>query len=559
MSLGLFRAITKLLPHPVLLVTADGRLLAANAAAVRLMPELRPDADLFALAEGNAESLRGHLGHWLRSGDPLPGSLRIKDSRGGPLRFRCHGARATWWTGPEPVIQLHLTRLDHTDEFVALSQQVIALNKEMAFRRAAEAEREHLLVAEQAGRIRLNHLYRLTAALAAAATPAAVVRAVHDTAPAALGARSVRLSLHSERLVPSLGPAEGLPSPTGGSWTDLDRGPRPPAQGGPATVERIGGAPGEGAPAGHPGEDGEDGENGQPGEAGRPALRLPLEADGLFLGELGLEPAAEEMPDDAHITAVTQQIAQALRRAGLHEHEHRLAERLQRSLLPVLPEIDGLELAGRYAPGSDLVDVGGDWYDVHLLDEEHIGLSIGDVAGHGLSEATAMGQISAALRGIVLRHGRRPAAVLAELDHFLRAYHPHRMATACYLVLHRTSGAVCYSRAGHLPPLLVHVDGGSSFLDGALAPPLGMVHGVTYTESRTRVGAGETLLLYTDGLVERRGEILDVGLERLTELAMRTAGLPADQLCEMFLHHQPTADKPDDCALLALRLTAREN
>ncbi|WP_051722563.1 PP2C family protein-serine/threonine phosphatase [Streptomyces albus] len=542
MSLDLFRAITKLLPHPVLLATADGRILAVNTAARRLVPELRAGADLFALADGNADGLRGHLGHWLRSGDPLPGSLKIKDSRGELIPFRCHGARATWWTGPEPAIQLHLTRLDHTDQFVALSQQVLALNKEMAFRRAAEAEREHLLVAEQTGRIRLNHLYRLTAALAAAATPAAVVQAVHDTAPAALGARSVGLALHSERLVPSLGPADSLRAAAGDSWTDLDHGNTPavPEQGtGPDTAtDRAHGPDGPGVP-------------------GR-FLRLPLEADGLSLGELTVDHAGDHPPEEAHVTAIAQQIAQALRRAGLYEHEHRLAERLQRSLLPVLPVIDGLDVAGRYAPGSDLVDVGGDWYDVHVLDGDHIGLTIGDVAGHGLSEATAMGQISAALRGIVLRHGRRPGAVLAELDHFLRAYHPGRMATACYLVLHRPSGTVHYARAGHLPPLLIHADGSSSYLDRALAPPLGMVNDVAYTESETRVRAGETLLLFTDGLVERRGEILDTGLERLTGLARRTAGLSADELCEVFLHHQPSADKPDDCALLALRTTGPE-
>ncbi|MEU4686572.1 SpoIIE family protein phosphatase [Streptomyces xinghaiensis] len=557
MSLDLFRAITKLLPHPVLLATAGGRILAVNTAATRLVPELRAGADLFALADENTDGLRGHLGHWLRSGDPLPGSLKIKDSRGELIPFRCHGARATWWTGPEPAIQLHLTRLDHADQFVALSQQVRALNKEMAFRRAAEAEREHLLVAEQTGRIRLNRLYRLTAALAAAATPAAVVEAVHDTAPAALGARSVGLALHSERLVPSLGPADSLRAAAGGSWTDLDHGPAPalPEQGhGPdATTDRADGAAGV---AGVAGADAAGRET-APGSPAR-LLRLPLEADGLSLGELTIDHDGGPPPDEAHVTAIAQQIAQALRRAGLYEHEHRLAERLQRSLLPVLPVIDGLDVAGRYAPGSDLVDVGGDWYDVHVLDGDHIGLTIGDVAGHGLSEATAMGQISAALRGIVLRHGRRPGAVLAELDHFLRAYHPGRMATACYLVLHRPSGTLHYARAGHLPPLLVHADGSSSFLDRALAPPLGMVNDVAYTESEARIAAGETLLLFTDGLVERRGEILDAGLDRLTGLARRTAGLSADELCEVFLHHQPSADKPDDCALLALRTTRPE-
>ncbi|WP_158715650.1 PP2C family protein-serine/threonine phosphatase [Streptomyces sp. NRRL S-481] len=135
-----------------------------------------------------------------------------------------------------------------------------------------------------------------------------------------------------------------------------------------------------------------------------------------------------------HVTAVAQQIAQALRRAGLHEHEHRVAERLQLSLLPQLPQLPGLETATCYAPGSDLLSVGGDGYDVYDVAADHIGLSIGDVAGHGLHEATVMAQVTAALRNIVPRCGADPAAVLDEVNTFLGRYHPERIATVCYLV-----------------------------------------------------------------------------------------------------------------------------
>jgi serine phosphatase RsbU (regulator of sigma subunit) len=179
---------------------------------------------------------------------------------------------------------------------------------------------------------------------------------------------------------------------------------------------------------------------------------------------------------------------------------------------------------------------------------------VGDVAGHGLAEAAAMARISAALRSIVLRCGHAPAVVLRELNAFVDTYHPGLMATACYLVLDRRSGTVRYSRAGHPPPLLIGADGGSRHLDEGLAPPLGPVPEVCHREAELTVGGGETLLLYTDGLIERRGEALDVGLARLAALARDSVGLTVDELCDLFLHHQPGADFPDDRALLAVRL-----
>ncbi|WP_327064950.1 SpoIIE family protein phosphatase [Kitasatospora sp. NBC_01302] len=530
MSLGLFQAIAKLLPNPVLLCTADGQILAANPAATRFVIHLRAGADLFGLAAEDSDLLRLHMNHWLRSGDPLPGSLTVKDPGGQLVRFRCHGARAIWWDGPQPAVQLHMTRLDHTDQFVALSQQVIALNREVAYRRAAEAERERLLAAEKSGRARLQHLYQLTAALASAATLAQVAQAVHQTAPGALNATGVDLQLHSRRLIPSLEPDDTLFALAGNTWTDLDRrSPRTPDR-----ANSVGVAGDHGATTAH-------------------AL---LQADGVELGGLLVHHRPDDGPAPEHLTAVAQQIAQAVRRAGLYEHEHRVAERLQLSLLPRLPPVTGLDLAGCYAAGTNQVKVGGDWYDVHLLDEEHIGLTIGDVAGHGLAEAAAMAQISAALRSIAMRCGHRPADVLHELNDFVGRYHPDLMATACYLVLNRRTHTLRYARAGHPPPLLITVDGKSRYLDQALAPPVGPVPEARYCEAEVAMECGDTVLLYTDGLIERRGESLDVGLDRLTALAEATVGLSAAHLCDLFLNHQPGAEFPDDRALLAVSVPA---
>lgn len=521
MTLGLFRAITRPLPHPVLLCGADGRVLAANPAAGRCDDRLRPGAGIFDLGPDDTSGLRQQLAVWLRSGSSVPGALVIKDADGRTRRFRCHGARATWWDGPEPALQLHLVEAGASDRFVVLSQQVEALNREVAFRRATEVDRARLLAAEQAARARLQHLYDLTAALAGAVSLAEVSRVVSEVAPAALGAIATELYLHSARLVPPLQPEDnGLPVGAGG-WTDLDR---------PSC---------------------EDGS--LPGEAADPVpLALSLEADGVQLGML-LVYGSHRPTASAHVTAVAQQIAQALRRAGLREHEHRVAERLQLSLLPQLPHVPGLETATCYAPGSDLLSVGGDWYDVYDVDADHIGMSIGDVAGHGLHEATVMSQVTAALRNIVPRCGTDPAAVLHEVNTFLGRYHPERMATACYLVFDRRTRTLTYATAGHPPPLLIHADGSSVYLDRATSPPLGPVRNVCYRQADITVAENDTLLLYTDGLIERRREDLAIGMRRLTEFARTTSGLDIAQLCGGFLHHQPEAAFPDDRALLAVR------
>ncbi|MEU0009259.1 PP2C family protein-serine/threonine phosphatase [Streptomyces sp. NPDC006314] len=517
MSPGLFEAITKPLPHPVILCAGDGTILAANPAASASIPQLCAGASLYALIQDDAGVLRTHLRNWLRSGSPLPGALVLKDSDGSRVRYRCHGVRATWWQGPETVVQVNLIRLDHADRFVVLSQQVSALNREIAIRRTAEAQREELLLAEQAARARLQRLYQLTAALASAATLAQVAEAVATTAARVLDVDGVTLELHSRRLMPALEPGEDLRALTETAWRDLDR-PR---------------------------------DNARPAATG--VLRIALEADGVVLGALTVRPGAGGIPESEHRTAVAQQIAQAVRRAGLYEHEHRVAERLQLSLLPQLPDVAGLEVATCYAPGSDRVMVGGDWYDLYNLDEDHIGLSIGDVAGHGLPQAAVMAQIIAALRGIVLRCGTRPEAVLSELNEYLHLYHRGQMATAAYLLYHRPTRTLTYVKAGHPPPLVVHPDGSSRYLDGPISPPVGPVPRARYRQGETTLADGDAVLLYTDGLIERRRERLDTGMDRLTRTARRGAGLNVHDLCELFLNHQPDADYPDDRALLLVR------
>ncbi|MFI1972144.1 SpoIIE family protein phosphatase [Streptomyces cinnamoneus] len=514
MNLAAFRAFARLLPHAVVVCTASGRILAANPPAYRTVGSLRPGAHLLELAL-DADQVAERLTQWLRSGSPLPGVMTVRDGEGRTVRLRCHGARASWWQGPEPAVQLHLSRLDVNDRFVALTQRVSLMHQQMAYRRAIAEQRDKLLRSEKEARGRMQRLYRLTAELASSANLTEVCEAVHKCAPQALDAVDITLELHSHRIVPPLAPADTLPVLTT-SWVDLDRVRRKPPL--PDTARRV-----------------------------------PLEAEGIVLGSLAIHYAPGAEPDSEHTTAIAQQVAQAVRRAGLFEHEHRLAERLQRSLLPRLPEVPGLDIASGYAPGTHMVDVGGDWYDIHLLSDDSIGLTIGDVAGHGIAEATAMAQINTALRSIARRHGEHPPAVMAELNDFLGTYHEGLMATACYATYHRPTRTLRYTRAGHPPFLLIHADGSTRYLEGALAPPLGPVPMTDYPLAEIAIPDNATLVFYTDGLIERRGESLDAGLDRLARTARTTSGLNAGDTCALLLHQQPDTDMPDDRALLTVR------
>ncbi len=234
------------------------------------------------------------------------------------------------------------------------------------------------------------------------------------------------------------------------------------------------------------------------------------------------------------------------------EREHRISETLQRSLLPErLPDIPGVLLAARYVPATADVEVGGDWYDVVQLPNGEVGVAIGDVAGHGLRAASTMGQLRMALRAYALED-LSPAAVLGRLHHLVEKLLPNEMATLVYLVFDPESGSITFSNAGHPPPLMVGADGRGSYLEEALAPPLGAA-GLAgeFVEWRSEIPPGGTLVLFTDGLVERRGVSLRRGLARLREAA--TAEPDLDALCQGLLTALVEGEVDDDIALLALR------
>jgi len=232
------------------------------------------------------------------------------------------------------------------------------------------------------------------------------------------------------------------------------------------------------------------------------------------------------------------------------EREHRIAETLQRSLLPErLPDIPGVTLAARYVPATADMEVGGDWYDVVQLANGHVGLAIGDVAGHGLRAASTMGQLRMALRAYALEE-ESPAAVVNRVHQLVQRFLMPEMVTLVYAVFDPETGTVRYANAGHPPPLVVE-GGAASYLDEALAPPLGAMAHAEYGESAGRIEPGSTLLLFTDGLVERRGVSIRDGLARLQTEATGHSDLEA--LCDHLLSAMVGAQVSDDVALLALR------
>jgi len=242
------------------------------------------------------------------------------------------------------------------------------------------------------------------------------------------------------------------------------------------------------------------------------------------------------------------------------EREHRIAETLQRSLLPDrLPEVPGVMLTARYVPATSDMEIGGDWYDVMQLPDGLVGLAIGDVAGHGLRAASTMGQMRMALRVCALEE-RSPNRVVTRLRHLVRGQLDADFATLVYLVFDPDSGMVRFANAGHPPPLVVRGTDGATYLEGGLGPPLGAVGfpdhhlDVTY-----HLAAGSTLFLFTDGLVERRGATIRDGLDRLKTL-VAASDEDLEAMCDHLLFEMVGSDVSDDVALLAFRpvLLARE-
>ena len=293
---------------------------------------------------------------------------------------------------------------------------------------------------------------------------------------------------------------------------------------------------------------------------------VPLVARGRTLGALGLFTGAERGPHTASEVDTALEIGRragaALQQARLFGQQRQLAETLQRSMLTAPPAPDHCEIAVRYVPAAAGAEVGGDWYDAFVQPDGATVLAIGDVVGHDSGAAAAMGQLRGLLRGIGYHTGATPAAVLSGLDRASRGLDLGTMATALVARLEQDAPELAvagtrvrWSSAGHLPPVLVDADGRVRLLDGE-APDL--LLGVEPDRPRAdhvgTIDRGGTLLLYTDGLVERRDRDLDAGTAELVRVLGDLAHLPLQQLCDRLLERMYLPDTEDDVALLAVRL-----
>jgi serine phosphatase RsbU (regulator of sigma subunit) len=230
-----------------------------------------------------------------------------------------------------------------------------------------------------------------------------------------------------------------------------------------------------------------------------------------------------------------------------------IAVRLQRSLLPDVPDPEQLEVHASYAPAHGAMAVGGDWYDVVELADGRVALSVGDVAGHGLGAASVMGQLRSAVRTLALE-SPGPADLLRRLDAFAATIDDRPLATVVFAVIDPATGALRYAVAGHPPPLILRADGATELLQDGRSPLLGVDAVVARPEGEARLGPGDTLIFYTDGLVERPDSSIDAGIERLAHRAAAAAARDPATLAAALIAGVPEPRR-DDTAVLCVRLS----
>ncbi|WP_308788886.1 SpoIIE family protein phosphatase [Streptomyces pacificus] len=284
---------------------------------------------------------------------------------------------------------------------------------------------------------------------------------------------------------------------------------------------------------------------------------LPLIASGRPVGSciLGFDHPRGFAPEErTALTALAGLIAQALERAQRYDSEFALARGLQDALLPHrLPVVAAVETVGRYLPGTQGLDVGGDWYDV-IETDRGLALVIGDVQGHGVPAAAIMGQLRSAVRAFAL-DDREPEEVMSGTNRLLIDLDPAQLATCCYVLLDPDGGTAQAVRAGHPQPLLRRPDGATEVLDLPGGLMLGVASQERYPVSELTLEPGAVLALFTDGLIEEAGADIDAGVERLRTTLGGVGGITIAETADRLIREARQAtDRPDDIALL---LTAR--
>ncbi|BFU46435.1 SpoIIE family protein phosphatase [Krasilnikovia sp. MM14-A1004] len=287
---------------------------------------------------------------------------------------------------------------------------------------------------------------------------------------------------------------------------------------------------------------------------------LPLTVRGRVLGTLALRPSGgRKLSGSCFLGELADRAALSLENARLYEQERTIARSLQRSLLAGdLPADSRFTLETYYqAAGQDL-EVGGDWFDAFRITGDKLGVVVGDVVGRGIDAATTMGQLRSAIRALASAEAG-PARLLERLDRFVERVESARMTTVAYAEINLATSEMTYACAGHQPPLLAEPGSAPRYLLDGRSGPLGSrAARIERVEHRVRLAAGSRLLLYTDGLIERRDRPLDAGFEVLARAYARCRDAPLPGLAARLADLLVGRDHGDDVCLLCLAMGTEE-
>ncbi|MET7617844.1 SpoIIE family protein phosphatase [Streptomyces sp. NPDC005408] len=278
----------------------------------------------------------------------------------------------------------------------------------------------------------------------------------------------------------------------------------------------------------------------------------PLLDEGVLTGLTGVyQDVSAGFHAEVALTATFDQLTAVQAQAALR---HRLALQLQQAIVPEMPalrRLPGLQATARYRPAVQEYRVGGDWYDVLPLPSGKVLVAVGDIAGHGIDSATGMVALRNALRGLAFT-GHTPRRLMQWLNEVTLNTQGHPTATAVCALYDPADRTLCWASAGHLPPLLLR-DGTAQLIDPPHDILLGAVPSYGYKETVTQLKPGDTLLLYTDGLIERRHDGLDQGLETLRQAAQELSACEVEEQADRLLG-AAMGDTDDDTSLIAIRV-----
>ncbi len=291
---------------------------------------------------------------------------------------------------------------------------------------------------------------------------------------------------------------------------------------------------------------------------------VPLRARSETFGALGLVNTSTRAPHTEMEIATAVEVARraslAIDNTRLYGRQLQVAETLQRSLLTPPPQPDKLQIAVRYQPAAGNMHVGGDWYDAFQQPDGATLLVIGDVVGHNVDAAAAMGQIRSVVRGIAYDRQEEPARILTRVDEVLTGLRIGTLATALIARMEQTADQVPlglrtlrWSSAGHLPPLVLRAAGGTEMLDTKPETLLGTEVKPTRSDHLATLFPGDTVVFYTDGLVEHGRTGIDEGLDRLIDLVEELRDRDLDGLCDGLLERIVSQRSDDDVAIVAVR------